>query len=140
MSAIISGSHSLSYNCTIVFENCPTFGPAIQLSNLVTFQLECLGQLIRVQPNVMLCVCSMMLHHMTLYDITQGREVEQRVQQVKEQEWNKIAALQQDKLQLEEELTKAQQQNASYLSSQQLITDKQRDELRQVLADKVTME
>lgn len=77
---------------------------------------------------------------MTLYDITQGREVEQRVQQVKEQEWNKIAALQQDKLQLEEELTKAQQQNASYLSSQQLITDKQRDELRQVLADKVTME
>jgi len=82
----------------------------------------------------------MMLHHMTLYDITQGREVEQRVQQVKEQEWNKIAALQQDKLQLEEELTKAQQQNASYLSSQQLITDKQRDELRQVLADKVTME
>ena len=77
---------------------------------------------------------------MTLYDITQGREVEQRVQQVKEQEWNKIAALQQDKLQLEEEFTKAQQQNASYLSSQQLITDKHREELRQVLADKVTME
>ena len=74
------------------------------------------------------------------YDITQGREVEQRVQQVKEQEWSKIASLQQDKIQLEEDLTKVQQHNATYLSSQQMMADKHRDEMRQVLADKVTMQ
>ena len=74
------------------------------------------------------------------HNITQGREVEQRVQQVKEQEWSKIASLQQDKIQLEEDLTKAQQHNATYLSSQQVMADKHRDELRQLLADKVTMQ
>jgi len=71
------------------------------------------------------------------HDITQGREVEQRVQQVKEQEWSKIASLQQDKIQLEEDLTKAQQHNATFLSSQHVMADKHRDEMRQLLADKV---
>lgn len=67
----------------------------------------------------------------------QNRELERRVQEVKEQEWNKIAGLQQDKIQLEEELSKAQEQNANSLSNQQALTNKFCDEIRQLEIDKV---
>lgn len=59
------------------------------------------------------------------------------MQEVKEQEWNKIATLQQDKMQLEEELSKAQKQNTHSLSDQQALTNKFRDEIRQLEIDKV---
>jgi len=59
------------------------------------------------------------------------------VQEVREQEWNKIAGLEQDKIQLEEELSKVQKQNANSLSNQQALTNKFRDEIRQLEIDKV---
>ena len=62
------------------------------------------------------------------------------MQEVKEQEWNKIAVLQQDKMQLEEELSKAQKLNAHGLSDQQALTTKFRDEIRQLDIDKVACE
>lgn len=61
------------------------------------------------------------------------------MQEVKEQEWNKIAVLQQDKMQLEEELSKAQKLNAHGLSDQQALTTKFRDEIRQLEIDKVLL-
>ena len=45
--------------------------------------------------------------------------------------------LQQDKMQLEEELSKYQKQNAHSLSDQQALTNKFRDEIRQHEIDKV---
>lgn len=59
------------------------------------------------------------------------------MQEVKEQEWNRIATLQQDKMQLEEELSKAQKQNAGSLSDQQTLTNKFHDQIRQLEIDKV---
>lgn len=59
------------------------------------------------------------------------------MQEVKEQEWNKIAVLQQDKMQLEEELSKCQKQNAYSLSDQQALANKFHDEIRQHEIDKV---
>lgn len=70
---------------------------------------------------------------------TQNRELERRVQEVKEQEWNKMAVLQQDKMQLEEELSKAQKQNAHNMTDQQSLANKYRDEIRQLDMDKVVI-
>ena len=61
------------------------------------------------------------------------------MQEVKEQEWNKIAVLQQDKMQLEEELSKAQKLSAHGLSDQHALTTKFRDEIRQLEIDKVLL-
>lgn len=76
------------------------------------------------------------LHHIIL----QNRELERRVQEVKEQEWNKMAVLQEDKIQLEEELSKAQKQNANNHSNQQALTNKFQDEIRRLEVDKVVTE
>ena len=59
------------------------------------------------------------------------------MQEVKEQEWNKIAVLQQDKMQLEEELSRCKKQSAHSLSDQQALTNKFNDEIRQHEMDKV---
>ena len=48
-----------------------------------------------------------------------------------------MAALQQDKMQLEEELSVAQKQNANSLSDQQALANKFHDEIRQLEIDKV---
>ena len=56
---------------------------------------------------------------------------------MKEQEWNKIAVLQQDKLQLEEELSRCKKQSTHSLSDQQALMNKFHDEIRQHEIDKV---
>ena len=48
-----------------------------------------------------------------------------------------MAVLQQDKMQLEEELSKAQKQNAHSMSDQQALASKYCDEIRQLEVDKV---